>query len=87
MIDPFGFAQGRLSIARAKALRGRTRCPQLAVNQTIRRLEFNFFSGTSLRHFRRKVIGRILSRKTQVYDRGGPGPFGQGEGDAIDYPD
>jgi hypothetical protein len=28
-------------------------------------------------------MGRLLSRKTQVYDRGGPGPFGHGEADAI----
>jgi hypothetical protein len=32
---------------------------------------------------RRRIIGRILSRKAQVYDRGGPGPFGHGEADAI----
>jgi len=42
-IDPFGFAQGRLSIVRGKALGSRARCPQLAVKQTIRRLEFTFF--------------------------------------------
>jgi len=29
---------------------------------------------TSLRHFRRRMIRRILSRKAQVYDRDGPEP-------------
>jgi hypothetical protein len=43
-IDPESFRE-LISIARAKALRSRARCPQLAVNQTIRLLEFNFFFG------------------------------------------
>jgi hypothetical protein len=46
-------------------------------------LFFARFPRTSLRHFRRNVIGQILSRKAQVYDRGGSGPFGHGEADAI----
>ena len=29
------------------------------------------------------MIGQILSLKTRVYDRGGSGPFGDGEADAI----
>jgi len=52
-------------------------------------LFFAKFPRTSLRHFRRNVIGRILSLKAQVCDRGGPGPFGHGEadviGNAVDY--
>jgi hypothetical protein len=46
-------------------------------------LFFAKFPRTSLRHFRRKVIGRVLSRKARVYDRGGPGPFGHSEADGI----
>ena len=46
-------------------------------------LFFAKFPKTSLRHFRRKVIGQILLRKTPVCDRGGPGLFGHGEAEAI----
>ena len=85
-IDPFGFAQGGLSIVRGKALGSRARCPQLAVKQTIRRLEFTFFLGTSLRDLRIRIVGRIFSQKTPMYF-GRPARSGHGEADAIDCPD
>jgi len=69
-----------------KALGTRARCPQLAVKETIRPLEFIFFSRTSLRNSRIRIIGRIFSQKTPMYF-GRPARSGHGEADAIDYAD